>query len=587
MTGIGDTDNTAFVIVNDQLQLATSLDFETKSSYSIRVQAVDAGGLSIEKILTIHVSNVNEAPTGIQLSNATINEHSPNGTLIGTFTTIDPDQGDTYIYQLLDDAGGRFSIQANRLIVTNSALLDFEQNRVYSIIVRTQDAGGSGFTYDQAFSITVNNVIESDLTVQIKAIPTTANFGEPFDVTWIVRNTGTDPTTNLWSDRLYLSTDSTLSQDDTILLTQSASQTPLAPNGEYSQTATVTLPLNDSSIAGRYYILAQTDTFNSQPETNETNNLDEQAIYFDLAPYADLQVSQVTAPQLTVGNPAEVTIGWQVANVGKGAGTVTSWVDRVFVSGNAIAGDGDDILIGDFIHTGLLDVGQFYNQNQTVLLPPRFQGNYHLFVQTDATGLVFENGLKANNQAFAPNFFDVVPVPYADLAAKVWTLGAISHNGKLARNQSYEGEQIFNLNSAATGQYVIVETGGAWEGIYQENSSQAIATNVTASPADLRVTNITVPNSTNFSGETTTIQWTVENQGSPIWSGTRYWTDLVYLLPDPRLTVQNYNPGDQTLGGVKALGSFSHPAANSYTQTQQITLPAGIDGKQYIYINNR
>ncbi|MEB3831672.1 hypothetical protein, partial [Phormidium sp. CCY1219] len=37
-TGTGDTDNAAFTIVGDQLQINSSPDFETKSSYNIRVQ---------------------------------------------------------------------------------------------------------------------------------------------------------------------------------------------------------------------------------------------------------------------------------------------------------------------------------------------------------------------------------------------------------------------------------------------------------------------------------------------------------------------------------------------------------------------
>src|SRR4029077_16164449 len=47
--------------------------------------------------------------------------------------------------------------------------------------------------------------------------------------------------------------------------------------------------------------------------------------------------------------------------------------------------------------------------------PPGFQGRYHLFVQTDSTNVVFENGSEANNTAEASNLFDVTPKPYADL----------------------------------------------------------------------------------------------------------------------------------------------------------------------------
>ncbi len=61
-SGTGDTDNAQFTIVGNQLQTAASFDFEAKSSYSIRVQSTDSGGLSIQKIFTISVTDVNEPP---------------------------------------------------------------------------------------------------------------------------------------------------------------------------------------------------------------------------------------------------------------------------------------------------------------------------------------------------------------------------------------------------------------------------------------------------------------------------------------------------------------------------------------------
>lgn len=62
VTGVGDADNSKFTINNNQLQINLSPDFETQSSYSIRVRTIDQGGLSLDKTLTITVNNINEAP---------------------------------------------------------------------------------------------------------------------------------------------------------------------------------------------------------------------------------------------------------------------------------------------------------------------------------------------------------------------------------------------------------------------------------------------------------------------------------------------------------------------------------------------
>jgi len=62
VTGQGDTDNSAFTIVGNELRIKNSADFETKSSYSIRLRTTDVGGLSYEQTFTVKISNVNEAP---------------------------------------------------------------------------------------------------------------------------------------------------------------------------------------------------------------------------------------------------------------------------------------------------------------------------------------------------------------------------------------------------------------------------------------------------------------------------------------------------------------------------------------------
>ncbi len=61
--GAGDTDNKSFTISDNKLFLAVTPDYEVKDSYSIRVRSLDSGGLYVEKTFTIHVTDVNEAPT--------------------------------------------------------------------------------------------------------------------------------------------------------------------------------------------------------------------------------------------------------------------------------------------------------------------------------------------------------------------------------------------------------------------------------------------------------------------------------------------------------------------------------------------
>jgi hypothetical protein len=73
-TGAGDTDNGAFNISGNSLRATNSLDFETKSSYSVLIRTTDAGGLSFTKQFTITVTDVAEvvAPSGLSYMPAMI-----------------------------------------------------------------------------------------------------------------------------------------------------------------------------------------------------------------------------------------------------------------------------------------------------------------------------------------------------------------------------------------------------------------------------------------------------------------------------------------------------------------------------------
>ncbi|KAI9129302.1 FG-GAP-like repeat-containing protein [Acaryochloris sp. CCMEE 5410] len=160
--GTGDADNAAFSIVNDQLQINASPDFETQDSYAIRVQSTDQGGLSVEKVFTVNITDVNEQPTQITLSQSAVEENSATGTVVGQLSSLDPDQGDSHTYELVDDAGGRFQIVGDQLQVADGTLIDFETATEYSLTLRSTDAGGLSTT--QGLTIQVLDV-DDDLQI--------------------------------------------------------------------------------------------------------------------------------------------------------------------------------------------------------------------------------------------------------------------------------------------------------------------------------------------------------------------------------------------------------------------------------------
>lgn len=115
----------------------------------------------------IRVHPVNHPPTGLTLLGSAINENAPNGSVVGSLSTIDPDPGDKFLYMLFPDPGSpgetSFAIDGDRL-VTNAGL-DFETRHSYRLKIRTQDWAGEEYT--AAFTITITDVNEPPLVASI------------------------------------------------------------------------------------------------------------------------------------------------------------------------------------------------------------------------------------------------------------------------------------------------------------------------------------------------------------------------------------------------------------------------------------
>ncbi|WZP00378.1 cadherin domain-containing protein [Isosphaeraceae bacterium EP7] len=165
--GTGDADNASFTIVGDTLRTAAGFDFEAKSAYSVRVRSTDAGGLWTEKAFTVNVTDVNETPTDIALSNSSIAENRPSGTAVGNLSGTDPDSGDNLSFSLPDGLGDNAAFAVSGATLWASASFDFEAKSSYAITVRVNDAGG--LTFDKAFTVSVTNVNEVPTDIALSA----------------------------------------------------------------------------------------------------------------------------------------------------------------------------------------------------------------------------------------------------------------------------------------------------------------------------------------------------------------------------------------------------------------------------------
>lgn len=155
VNGAGSTDNSSFTISGDSLRLAIAPDYENKSSYEIRIRTTDDGGMYCEEAFTISITDVNEVPTNIVLSNNNVSENNPSGTAIGTLSGTDPDAGSAFTYSLVSGSGDEDNVS---FMITGSALqsaavFNCEAKDSYSIRIRIIDAGG--LWYEKQFTISV------------------------------------------------------------------------------------------------------------------------------------------------------------------------------------------------------------------------------------------------------------------------------------------------------------------------------------------------------------------------------------------------------------------------------------------------
>ncbi|RUZ17283.1 CARDB domain-containing protein, partial [Mesorhizobium sp. M7A.F.Ca.CA.001.09.1.1] len=485
----------------------------------------------------------------------------------------------------------------------------------YQILVVT-DASQEVYEVDRESNNALGSTLalsHPDLTPSNVQAPATIVSGSVMQVRWNVRNNGTGAALSSWTDAIYLSRDDVIDAED-IKLADVPHVGGLDIDGEYLGEAIVTVPL---SASGDYKLIVVADQLDTVREPQaEANNLASSSLDVTLAPYADLSVGSVTAPALTVGDPARVTIGWTVTNQGTGVGQTLAWTDTILGSRDDILGNSDDMVLAEFRHDGAVAVGGSYDRSEQIMLPAALSERFTLFVRTDSKSEVFENGSEANNAATPGHPVDVVPIPYADLTVTdlvadasaqsggrlnvSWTVknqgigvtdrdqwtdtvtlidasgqavadARFDHLGILANDASYTRSAQIVLPNGLSGPYrLVATTGGVYEFVFTDNNARTSDTiEVTLAPSpDLTVTDVKVPASA-IEGDTIDVSWTVTNTGQGVANGT--WSDRIVLRPLAGTNLPDLQVGTFTFSGELTSGK-------SYTRTEQFRLPDKIEG---------
>jgi hypothetical protein len=189
VAGTGDDDNASFTVVGSELRSAVSFNYEAKSAYSVRLQAADGHGGTYEEVYALTVTNLNEAPTDILLSNDSVPDASPPNTLVGTLAAIDPDAGSTPTFAFAagtgDDDNAAFALAGTEL--RTAVTIDHPAHPTgYKIRLSVSD--GLGGTYEKQFVISKANLAPTDVALSNASIAENLPSG-----TAVGTLSGTDP----------------------------------------------------------------------------------------------------------------------------------------------------------------------------------------------------------------------------------------------------------------------------------------------------------------------------------------------------------------------------------------------------------
>ncbi|MBY0589582.1 carboxypeptidase regulatory-like domain-containing protein, partial [bacterium] len=487
------------------------------------------------------------------------------------------------------------------------------------------------------------NVIGADLVADLIDLPVSATFGVPLSLTYTVRNTGNAATTSDWTDRFFLSDESgtfavQVGQSETVGVT-------LLPNGSYTRTVALTVPLSFTS--GNYRLSVRTDALGTQSESNENNNVNTSGLIpFTLPPLPDLLTTSSIVPLEGVGG-TQFLFTWTTTNIGA-APAVGPWSDNLsFVSAS------QTFLLPPAIYTQTLAPGESVTR-ELVLTLPSTPETYRLSVLTDAGNQVIE-GLNEGNNSYLTSSFFVSPPLLPDLVITAITpppngtfsgttapvTFTVTNIGTGPTNASYWSDYIFltadpniAFNDGTTVRdddlinnlpyrpipfpnqaylnpgesyttSVDVPIPVDYVGTYymyvfpdgigfhfprfqlreldrQNNLTRSDSFQVNLTPPpDLSVTSVVSPLVV-FSGQSANISWTVSNIG-PGTTIANEWNDQVYLSDDAIL-----DNGDTLLSAIDNQTSFLHQGAlvsgGSYITGQQISLPQGIQGSKYLIV---
>lgn len=179
-----DADGLFALVTEDgvtRLVTTARLDHEAAASHEVTVTVSDGKGGETSRTFTVAVTDLDEAPVDIALSNTVVSESARTGSAVGTLSATDP-EGGAITWSLVSGAGDnndKFALKTNddgTVSVVLKSTLDHENSKggapaggLYSLVVAATDENGNVTTETITISAT-------DDPFKLSSVPTGKDY---------------------------------------------------------------------------------------------------------------------------------------------------------------------------------------------------------------------------------------------------------------------------------------------------------------------------------------------------------------------------------------------------------------------------
>ncbi|MFC7000019.1 fibronectin type III domain-containing protein [Rufibacter roseus] len=199
VSGAGDTDNALFTIADNQLRTAAALNYEAKSSHSVRVRSTSSSGHFLEETIVVQVLDVNEAPTMAAIENQTVCSTIAQQTVNLTGITAGPEVNQTVTLSVASSNSAMFDALNVNLGANGTGQVTYSLRAgvfgTATVTVTVRDNGGTANGGVDEFSrtFTVNSV-------ELPTIAITSDQGNQLSKGLTATLTATGGTSYVWAN---------------------------------------------------------------------------------------------------------------------------------------------------------------------------------------------------------------------------------------------------------------------------------------------------------------------------------------------------------------------------------------------------